>query len=605
MTTTDSAPLAEPTATAEQPRRAAWARPRYIATAIALYVVLTFSALLGFELYEDYTRLVDRARLGSAQRATALEGYVRLYFGSLDRDLRLFADEIRRHGDPASISHDEFRGLVQRSRFGAGEAHIAWARPLAAKGGDKDRIAVIGDLPPALGDPDALDVYTAQREGSGSFYIGIPRNLAASNEWVIVVSRRVEDSKGEFCGALIVTIPEAGLRGVYGALQVGNNGGVTLLRSDGLVLTRHPFSPQFLGMSVQAGPIIASPTPVGTVRTRAMLDRIDRFISYRKLPDLPLVAIVGIAADDALGDYTKDALLHGLASFTAMTTLLGLLYGFLRRDTQYGVAEAARSEALHLVTRTARQLQVTLDSLAEAVFAFDDSGRIQNANASAAKLFNFPREQMTGRSILSFLRLGDAPDLAQLDELVATTGVCEATGLGHDRRAFPVELRINRVGTDGRQLHVVSVTDVSERREATRQIEIRESRFHAIFDSATQAITLLRPDGVMLEANAALLERTGVPRELFVGKPVWDAPWWRLVPGGPDWVRGAARRAAAGEVIGHVFVAVDRTGKQVHIDYSMKPIRNTEGEVIYLLVEARDVTDYVKVASQRGDASDT
>jgi PAS domain S-box-containing protein len=296
-------------------------------------------------------------------------------------------------------------------------------------------------------------------------------------------------------------------------------------------------------------------------------------------------------------------LLYALLWGGLVLALVALLYGFLRLDRLRGVLEAGRAAAIEQATRSAQRLDVTLDAVAEAILTIGIDGRIEHANAWAMRLLDLPREEIVGRSIMSFLRLGHAPDPAQLDELLASTAVREATALARGRQAVPVEVRTSRIAADGRRLHLVTLVDLSERQEAARQVAIMDSRFRAIFDSATQAMTLLRPDGIVLEANAALLVRTGIARNLLIGRPAWEAPWWRLLPDGPDWVRAAARKAAAGEAVGNVFVAPDRTGRQVHIDYSMKPIRSPEGEVVYLLVEARDITDHVGRADRALDVA--
>ncbi|WP_413165787.1 PAS domain S-box protein [Capilliphycus salinus ALCB114379] len=128
---------------------------------------------------------------------------------------------------------------------------------------------------------------------------------------------------------------------------------------------------------------------------------------------------------------------------------------------------------------------------------------------------------------------------------------------------------------------------VAERTEALRQ---SEEKFRAIFNQVFQFIGLIKPDGTLLEANQTALDFGGINLEDIVNKPFWEAPWWKISPQTQQQLKEAITKAAQGEFIHY---EVDVLGKNTiaTIDFSIRPIRNNQGEIILLIPEGRDITE--------------
>lgn len=134
-----------------------------------------------------------------------------------------------------------------------------------------------------------------------------------------------------------------------------------------------------------------------------------------------------------------------------------------------------------------------------------------------------------------------------------------------------------------------------EAAEALRQSEKKydlERRYRAILDQTFEFVGLLTPDGTLIEANHAALEIAGVKESDVLGKPFWETPWWTHSTEMQDRLRDAIKAAANGE-----FVRFEAThpaspeGEMHYVDFSLKPVKNDEGEVVFLIPEGRDVTD--------------
>ena len=122
-----------------------------------------------------------------------------------------------------------------------------------------------------------------------------------------------------------------------------------------------------------------------------------------------------------------------------------------------------------------------------------------------------------------------------------------------------------------------------------------ERRFRAIFDQTFQFIGLLTPDGILLEANQTALDFGGINKFDVVGKPFWEAYWWRISPETQLELQKAIATAQTGEFVRYRVEVQGANQKVVTIDFSLRPIKNERGEVILLIPEGRDISQQVAI----------
>lgn len=131
--------------------------------------------------------------------------------------------------------------------------------------------------------------------------------------------------------------------------------------------------------------------------------------------------------------------------------------------------------------------------------------------------------------------------------------------------------------------------------ERTLQLQQSERKYRAIFEQTFQFIGLLAPDGRILELNHACLEFFSKKYDAVIGKFFWEFFCCEIVPE----VHRGLREAIAQTLHTH-FVRYEArvpNGRCVlrTVDFSFKPILNNTGEVIWLLLEGRDVTERKQV----------
>ena len=168
-----------------------------------------------------------------------------------------------------------------------------------------------------------------------------------------------------------------------------------------------------------------------------------------------------------------------------------------------------------------------------------------------------------------------------------------------------------RFGPDGELIGFIGVgTDVTLAKEAelelrrqvdeqTAQLAASEAQFRAVFEAALEVMVLLEPDGTVLAVNnREETWRHSNPAQA-VGRKLWEAPTMRDFPQHLPLLKKAIAVAARGQIFS-TQVKMEREGSATaHLDVSIQPVRaGDDDKIIYLLFEARDVTD-LKTAQEQ------
>ena len=119
-----------------------------------------------------------------------------------------------------------------------------------------------------------------------------------------------------------------------------------------------------------------------------------------------------------------------------------------------------------------------------------------------------------------------------------------------------------------------------------------------MFEAALEVMVLLKPDGTVLAVN----DRREVWRyenpDEAIGKKLWDAPTMQAYPQHVPVMKRGIAKAARGDVF-TTEVKMERTGyPTAFLDVSVQPVRGPEEEIVYLLFEARDITE-LKTAQEQ------
>jgi diguanylate cyclase (GGDEF)-like protein/PAS domain S-box-containing protein len=138
--------------------------------------------------------------------------------------------------------------------------------------------------------------------------------------------------------------------------------------------------------------------------------------------------------------------------------------------------QSAADEALHISEARNRAL---LESALDCIIAMDHEGRVTEFNPAAEQTFGYTREEALGKEMAALIippslreqhRRGLARYLNEgVDNVLGRR--LELTAMRKDGSEFPVELTVTRVNLPGPPLFLGTVRDITQRREAERQLE--------------------------------------------------------------------------------------------------------------------------------------
>ena len=115
---------------------------------------------------------------------------------------------------------------------------------------------------------------------------------------------------------------------------------------------------------------------------------------------------------------------------------------------------------------------------------------------------------------------------------------------------------------------------------------------HIALDEMNHFVGLLNANGTLLEANRAALNAAGLKRSDVIGKYFPETIWWSVSDATRRGVENAIHRVAKGEVVRYdveVFGSSHEFDK-VLVDFLLKPVKDENGKVIFMLAECYDNT---------------
>jgi PAS domain S-box-containing protein len=144
---------------------------------------------------------------------------------------------------------------------------------------------------------------------------------------------------------------------------------------------------------------------------------------------------------------------------------------------------------------------------------------------------------------------------------------------------------------------VVFFRDVTEQRRESQALREGQARLNAIYSTSLEYIGLLTPEGIVVDCNRASLEFAQNRREDVVGTHFADTPWFTGTEGAPQLVGRAIEIARAGETFRSELSLLRPDGETMVFDFSVTPVRDESGQVVYLVPEARDIGEVKRAQS--------
>jgi PAS domain S-box-containing protein len=249
------------------------------------------------------------------------------------------------------------------------------------------------------------------------------------------------------------------------------------------------------------------------------------------------------------------------------------------------------------------RLAAIVESSDDAIISKDLDGVIRSWNVGAMRIFEHTAQEAVGRSITIIIPPERHDEEAQIlqrlrkGERIEHFETVRVTKSG---KRIDVSLTISPVRNSKGQVIGVSkiARDITERKQAeererqiTAEAVAATAKFRGVFEQTTVFAAITNKDGVLMEANRLCLDACGFRAEDVLGKPFWEAGWWRNFEESRDKIRAATPLAAQGIPYREMLHYSWADGTERLVDFALYPILDDKGEVLYLHPTGVDVTD--------------
>lgn len=226
----------------------------------------------------------------------------------------------------------------------------------------------------------------------------------------------------------------------------------------------------------------------------------------------------------------------------------------------------------------------------------DSLGRMRFVNTTWCAMLDYSEDELLAKTVF---------DITHPESAEATQQAIAALKGGEER----VTLEKTYVRRDGSTLAARSdlsavrdgqgafagvsaiVLDISDRIAADRRLRESEKRLQQILDNTVAMTGILRPDGTLIEANAAALAAGGLTRDDVIGRKFWDCYWWSHDVEAMQRLREAVERAARGEVQRYDATVRMKGDSRIAIDFMLAPVVGSDGQVELLVPSGVDISE--------------
>jgi diguanylate cyclase (GGDEF)-like protein len=274
---------------------------------------------------------IERATAEAAAAGTALEllntyeAQVVRALREIDQTLKFVKYAYELKGAGAALSDLKARTLLPPdllfvvSVVNADGAVVASTRPAEA---------------PSVAEPGLL-----QALHSDTLWIDQPQRNRVSGEWTLQFGRRLNAADGMFAGAALVTVDASYFVSGYDPLQLGKNGMLGLLGTDGVFRARRTGDIVTAGYAANyASEVPGADQGDPTVALSAnSWDGVRRYTGAQQLYEFPLAVIVGLSEDEQLATAHRNMRSYlwraaiGSVLLILLTTILGRMSWQLAR----------------------------------------------------------------------------------------------------------------------------------------------------------------------------------------------------------------------------------------------------------------------------------
>ncbi len=269
----------------------------WVIALLGVLMIISLWVLVSYEIDHEYNNTIEKTSLETMNLAIAFDEYVRRIMADADKDLvnlkRAYEQE------------------------GASSPFVATYIMNTGNDPTRNQIAIYNDKGDRVfsSNKNALEINIADQEyfqvprdnSSGGLYIGKPVQIQQAGQTVIPLTRRITKPDGTFAGIVYIGLKTSYFLDFYKKMNLGQDQLIALVGLDWIVRARQSGDNLEVGQNVTGSPLWKNVQirPAGTYITNDVLDGIHRIVSYRVMPDYPLVFAIGKTTKVALAEFEQ------------------------------------------------------------------------------------------------------------------------------------------------------------------------------------------------------------------------------------------------------------------------------------------------------------
>jgi diguanylate cyclase (GGDEF)-like protein/PAS domain S-box-containing protein len=313
----------------------------------------------------------------------------------------------------------------------------------------------------------------------------LPSSLAGRS--TILLSKRISKQDGSFGGVLVAAIDTDYFNGFYRTIQLGPDGGISLLRNDGILLIHWPLSnsrPDLSKSDLFTRHLKLS--SVGYYKIVSPFDGVVKYFGYEETSQFPLVVTVAMSEDWILSSWLvtlrTDAIVAGalLCMIILLAALLSSQFSFRMK-----VEQALREREAHY--------RLLANNIADVIILIDARGILRFVSQSVEPVLGLRGPELIGKSCLDLVHPDDKESVRVASTRLSGPEAVSTTAFRitrHDGTVVWVEsnFKLASQGDTAAEMEFVGVLrDITERKRMEDELNLLNRRLTQL--AATDGLT--------------------------------------------------------------------------------------------------------------------
>ncbi len=573
-------------------------------TAAIIATIVAANALVLAQMHSSTLHDVEEDLL---RQSLTLSELVEHTFQSADLVLANVVERVRNEaspdGDLSRITTQEFYGFLAEKK-----TELPQIDTVAVLDRRGMRHAASRGWPLKPADLSSREYFKTLRANPKlKLYVSEPLAGFSSGTPVSILARPVLAKDGSFLGVALASTDIAYFDQLFRSTALGEGYGVTLLRRDGVLLTRYPATDP-------AEPIIVprSLTEADSAVSREIRSNDQQALvaAAHRLADYPLTVIVTQTEDAAFKAWRRTALSMGLVTAALIALVVMAAISIARSWKQHDRLDAARAEVIESektrmlaeaelnrqrdFAEQSMRLKAAVENMTQGLCMFDKDSRLVVCNDTYTKMYKLPGEltrpgtpfdDIVAHRIDNRIIKGDARHLLTALSAMFDTSKTSRVDEHTDGRL----VRITRQALQGGGW-VSTHEDITEQQRAAHELDETKRFLDSIIENIP--ISVIVKDAKTLKfvlVNRAFEMMHDTPRSRFLGHSVLETF------NSDDAARIQAHDLEAlaapdGIVFGEQEVDSPKRGKRIQAT-SRIVLRDGAGEAKYIVVVIDDITE--------------